>query len=54
MTRAHKIREIRQYSEDVYYDDDGNEVGRATISDDHLYDTKEPEELDEQEREDWL
>ena len=51
---AHKISETRQYTEVVYYDDDGNEVGRETMSDDHGYDSGPPEELTEQEREDWL
>ena len=51
---AHKVRETRQYTEIVYYDDDGNEVGRETMSDDHSYDSGPPEELTEQEREDWL
>lgn len=51
---AHKIREIRQYSEMVYYDDDGNEVARERVYDDHLYDTEAREELTDQEREDYL
>jgi hypothetical protein len=51
---AHKIREIRQYSEIVYYDDEGYEVGRDTMYDDHLYDSEPPEELTDQEREDYL
>lgn len=51
---AHKIREIYQYSEDVYYDDDGNEVARERQYDDYLYDTTPAEELTEEEREDRL
>nr|DAQ47284.1 MAG TPA: hypothetical protein [Caudoviricetes sp.] len=51
---AHKISERRQYTEVVYYDDGGNEVGRETMCDDHGYDSSPPEELTEQEREDWL
>jgi hypothetical protein len=51
---GHKIRETRQYSEIVYYNDEGDEVGRDTISDDHLYDTDAPEPLTDDEREDWL
>jgi hypothetical protein len=52
--RAHKIREQRMHSEIVYYDDEGAEVGREEVFDDHLYDTDPPEELTDDEREDWL
>lgn len=52
--RAHKIREQRMYSEDVYYNDDGKEVARDKIDDDHLWDTEMPQELTDEEREDWL
>ena len=51
---AHKIIVTMQYTEVVYYDDDGNEVGRETMSDDHCYDSSPPEELTDEEREDWL
>jgi hypothetical protein len=51
---AHKIRETIQYSEDVYYDDEGEEVMRVRIHDDSLYDAGPEEELTEQEREDYL
>ena len=52
--KAHKVKEIRQYTEVVYYDDDGHEVGRVAVSDDDLYDTEPPEVLTSDEREDWL
>lgn len=51
---AHKQVHIMQYSEIVYYDDDGNEVARDRQHDDHTYDVGPEEELTEQEREDWL
>ena len=50
---AHKIIETRQYTEIVYYGDDGEEVARVQ-QDDHLYDSGSPEELTDEEREDWL
>lgn len=52
--KAHKIREIRKYSEIVYYDDEGIEIARETQNDDYLYDTDAPIELDEEERNDFL
>ena len=51
---AHKIVETRQYTEVVYYDDNGDEVARDHQNDDHLYDDAPPVELTEEEREDWL
>ena len=51
---AHKIIETRQYTEIVYYSDDGEEVARDVQHDDHLYDSGSPEELTDEEREDWL
>ena len=51
---AHKIIETRQYTEIVYYGDDGEEVARDVQQDDHLYDSGSPEELTDEEREDWL
>lgn len=51
---AHKIRETIQYHEVVYYNDDGEEVARERIHDDSSYDADPPQELTEQEREDWL
>jgi hypothetical protein len=51
---AHKIRHTMQYTEIAYHDDDGNEVDRFRIHDDHTYDSGSPEELTEQEREDYL
>ena len=41
--RYTKVREIRQYSEIVYYRD-GQEIGRDTLQDDLLYE-REPVEL---------
>lgn len=51
---AHKTRHTMQYTEVVYYDDDGNEVARERLHDDHTYDEGSPEELTDEEREDWI
>ncbi|WP_161580506.1 hypothetical protein [Subtercola vilae] len=54
MTAPYKIVETRQYTEVVYYNADGVEVARETQNDDFSWDTSEPEDLTEQEIEDWL
>lgn len=51
---AHKTIEKIQYTEIAYYGDDGEEVARERMHDDHTYDSDGPFELTEQEREDWL
>lgn len=45
----YKVNEIMQYTETVYYDENGTEVARERNYDDHWYDSGEREELDEYE-----
>lgn len=54
MSKPYKIREKIQYSEDVYYDGDGEEVARVRIHDDAVYDESNPVDLTDQEIEDYL
>ena len=51
---AHKIIETLRYTEEVFYDDAGNEVARERRHDDSLWDESSPIELTDQEREDYL
>lgn len=51
--KAHKIEHTMQYTEVTYVDDDGNEIDRVRVHDDHTYDSSEPVELTEDEREEW-
>lgn len=51
--KAHKIENTMQYTEVVYYDDDGNEVARDRLYDDGLYDSSRPVELSEEERKEY-
>ena len=41
------------YTENVYYDEYGRELGRERNYDDSWYDTREIREMTEQEEEDW-
>ena len=52
--KAYKVIETRAYTEVIYYDDNGDEVARETLNDDHSYDAGPPEELTDDERMDWL
>lgn len=51
---AKVIEEQYTYSETVYYDDEGNELGRERKHNDSLYDILEEREMTAEEREDWL
>lgn len=44
MSEYTKVREIRQYTEIVYYRD-GDEIGRVTLNDDLTYDIEAPEPM---------
>ena len=50
--RYTKVREIRQYSEIVYYRD-GQEIGRDTLQDDLLYEREPVELMTQDEIEAW-
>lgn len=49
----YKVVQAFQYTEVVYFDADGTEVGREKQNDTMLYDQARPAELSEQERADW-
>lgn len=53
---AYKMVEVRQHIEEVevFYDDDGFEVGRNIIDDYQGYDETGPFNLTQQEREDYF
>lgn len=50
---GYKQRHIIQYTEVVYYDADGNEVGRDELQDAHTYDVLDAEPLTEDEALDY-
>lgn len=52
--RPYKIRHTMQYTEVVYHNALGEEVGRERVHDDHLYDSGGPESLTEQETAEWV
>jgi hypothetical protein len=51
---GYKKIETLQYTEVVYYNNDGNEVARERNYDDTLWDESGPHDLTDQEREDYL
>lgn len=54
MAGPYKVRETMKYTETVYYDEDGNVVGRERNHDDWTYAADPPEPLTESELEDYF
>lgn len=54
MAKPYKRVETLHYTEVVYYDGGGSEVARVRNYDDTLWDESGPEELTDEEREDYL
>lgn len=54
MSKPFKVVETYKYTEVVYYNGNGEEEARDRNHDDWLYDASSPQELTEQEIEDWM